>query len=89
MFKPILTTTDFFDPSEIEIIGRAVERAWVVVSDDEQGDPMEARSLLSLCVLNEARTGEKNHINLVNRSIVKFRQQRAQVLSAQRKQPRL
>lgn len=70
--------TDSFGPHQIEMIERATERAWSVIRWDEEGDEAEARSLLSLCVMNEARLGEENHINLVNRAISKFRQQRQQ-----------
>ena len=77
--------TDSFDQNQIEMIERAFERAWSVIRYDEHGDDAEARSLLSLCVLNEARSGEESHLNLVNRAILQFRQQRAQVLSELRR----
>jgi hypothetical protein len=78
--------TDSFDQTQIEMIELATERAWSVIRYDEHGEDEEARSLLSLCVMNEARSGEDNHINLVNRAIVQFRRQRAQVVSERRRQ---
>jgi hypothetical protein len=67
------------------MIERALERAWSVVRYDEHGEDEEARSLLSLCVLNEMKNGEENYLNLVNRAIVNFRRQRAQILSERRR----
>ncbi len=61
-----------------------IDRAWDVVCHDEHGDEAEARCLLSLCVINEARSGEDNQIKLTNHSIVAFRRKRAQILSARR-----
>jgi hypothetical protein len=72
---------DSFDQNQIEMIVRAIERAWSVIRYDDHGEDEQARSLLSLCVLNEARSGEENHVTLVNRAIVQFRQQRAETLS--------
>jgi hypothetical protein len=46
------------------------------------GDEAEARSMLSLCVLNEAQGGEENRVYLVNRAILSFRRRRAAALSA-------
>lgn len=75
MPKPSLwKITDSFDPSQVAIVDRAVERAWSVVRWDHGDDP-EARSLLSLCVMNEARYGEENHMKLVNCAIIQFRRQ--------------
>jgi hypothetical protein len=79
--KPL---TDSFDQKQIEMINLATERAWSVIRYDEHGEDEKAR-LLSLCVMNEARTGEEDHVNLVNRAILQFRRQRAQVLSEHRR----
>jgi hypothetical protein len=74
-----------FDQTQIEMIVRAIERAWSVVRYDEHGQDEEARKLLCLCVLSEARKGEENHINLVNRAILSFRHKRAQIISERRR----
>lgn len=77
--------TDYFDPEQLATMTRAIERAWDVIRHDEHGEEAAARSLLSLCVLNEARHGEDNYTRLVNRSITAFRRQRMQVLSTRRR----
>lgn len=75
--------TDSFDPEQVAMMARAIERAWEVVRhDQETRQAAEDRSLLSLCVLNEARSGEDNYTRLVNRSIAAFRRQRAHSLPA-------
>jgi hypothetical protein len=78
-------STDCFDPEQIEMMQRVIDRAWDVVRHDENAEKeTEARSLLSLCVLNEARRGEDSYTRLVNRSIVAFRRQSALLLPARR-----
>jgi len=72
-----LDHVDSFDPSRLKIIERAIERAWDVIRHTGHPTPkVEDRSLLAICVMNEARSGEENHIVLVNRAINQFRQQR-------------
>jgi hypothetical protein len=70
--------TEYFDQTKIEYMERAIERAWQVL---KQLDPNECtdegRKVLSLCVMSIAREGEDNHLRLVNRAIVSFREQRA------------
>jgi hypothetical protein len=72
---------DSFDPAHVKMMENAIERAWSVIRYDEHGNDAEARSLLSLCVLNEARSGEENPIKLVNRAILRFRQHRVRLLA--------
>lgn len=74
--------TDCFNPEQLEMMQRVIERAWEVISHDQQARQEEDRSLLSLCVLNETRRGEDNYTRLVNRSIAAFRRQRMSVLPA-------
>ena len=86
MAKPVSPDIfEAFDPEQVDMITRVIDRAWQVISHDEHGDEAEARHLLSLCVMSEARSGEDNPIKLVNRSIVAFRRQRAQTISARRR----
>lgn len=73
-----LDHVDSFDPSKVEIIERAIERAWGVLKQIEDDVPAEARSLLAICVMNEARSGEENHVKLVNRALWQYRQQQAE-----------
>ena len=76
---------DSFDPEQVAMMTRVIERAWEVVCHDQQAQQEEDRSLLSLCVLNEARRGEENYTRLVNRSIVAFRRHRKKVIPARRR----
>jgi hypothetical protein len=77
--------TECFNPEQIEMMLRVIDRAWDVIRHDESAEKeTEARSLLSLCVLSEARTGEDNYTRLVNRSIAAFRRQRALLLPERR-----
>jgi hypothetical protein len=76
---------DAFNQDQIEMMERAIERAWSVIRPDVHGDEAEARSMLSLCVLNEAQGGEENHVYLVNRAILAFRRRRAAALSQRRR----
>jgi hypothetical protein len=70
---------DSFDQIRINMLARAVDRAWEVVRHiDDPGPREEARTLLARCVVAEARAGEERHVSLVNRAIVRFRAQRAQ-----------
>lgn len=78
--------TDCFDPERIEMMQRVIDRAWDIIRHDENAEKeAEARSLLSLCVLNEARRGEDSYTRLVNRSIAAFRRQSALQLPARRR----
>lgn len=72
---------DSFDQQQIGMIAPAIERAWCVIRLDDVGKEDEALTLLALCVLNEARSGEDNHIKLVNMAINRFRVQRATLIS--------
>jgi hypothetical protein len=73
-----LEYVDSFDPSKVAMIEQAIERAWEVLKQAEFTLAEEARSVLALCVMNEARSGEENHIILVDRAINQFRQQQAE-----------
>ena len=66
----------FFDPTEIELLSRAIERAWEVIKYDEPAPEAEARELLAVCIMNIVRSGEDNFVKVVNRSIVSYREQR-------------
>jgi hypothetical protein len=81
-----IVALDFFDQQQVDIIERAIDRAWEVVSHTDIVEPQdECRKVLALCVMHEARTGEENQVSLVNRSIVAFRRQRAQDMSEKRR----
>lgn len=64
-----------FNQKQIEMMECAIERAWEVVRHTDQIVEADARKLLALCVMAEARTGEENHIRLVNKAIVSFQAQ--------------
>jgi hypothetical protein len=66
-----------FNQQQIEMMERAIERAWDVIRHTDHIAEPDARKLLALCVMAEARTGEENHIRLVNKAVVSFRAQRA------------
>lgn len=77
--------TGSFDPEQVAMMTRVIDRAWDIVCHDEQAEETEARNLLSLCVLSEIRNGEENYTKLVNRSIAEFRRQHARVLLTRRR----
>jgi hypothetical protein len=78
--------TDHFDQPQIDELGQALRRAWEVVQHmDVTGPPDEARKLLALCIMEEARSGEANQILLVNRAIVEFRLRQARIASQKRR----
>lgn len=82
MNKPIYRgSVHAFDQGQLNIIDRAVDRAWEILKQDDHGISSEARKLLSLCVLHEAQVGEDNHIELVNRAVLAFRRKHAQNIS--------
>jgi hypothetical protein len=62
-----------FDQGQIDILLKALQRAWDIVSHTDDSPDQEALEMLALCVITEARTGEKSFVKLVNRSIVQFR----------------
>ena len=81
-----------FDQEQIDVLLKALERAWDVVSHTDDNPDHEALEILALCVISEARTGEKSFVKLVNRSIVRFREMRAHKIvrkpkAAQAKRP--
>jgi hypothetical protein len=80
--KPFL---DAFDQSQIEMIERAIERAWEVVRLTDQIEESEGRKLLALCVMSEARAGEENHVQRVSKAVVNYRVRRAHHASRARK----
>jgi hypothetical protein len=70
---------DSFDQIHINMISRAIDRAWEVLRHiDDPGPREEARTLLARCVVAEARAGAENQVWLVNKAIVRFRAERAQ-----------
>lgn len=75
-----------FDQLQIEMIQRAIDRAWDVVKHTETEQEADSRDLLAICVMNEARAGEENHIKLVNRAINRFRVQRSKQIFESRRQ---
>jgi hypothetical protein len=77
---------DVFDQTQIDKIERVLDRAWDVITKSDAIEVSDdgARKLLALCVMGEARSGEENHIRLINQSIVQFRLQRAKHKSAKR-----
>jgi hypothetical protein len=77
--------SDFFEQHQIEMIERAIDRAWDVVRQTDNVEETEARELLALCVFAEARNGEENHIKLVNKAVVNFRAKRAHAAIEARK----
>jgi hypothetical protein len=77
---------DSFNQEQIDVIEKAIDRAWSVIKYTDNVRPEnEAQKLLALCVMAEARTGEEEYVALVNRSIVRFRAQRARLLSESRR----
>jgi hypothetical protein len=66
-----------FDQEQIDILQKALQRAWDVVSHTDDNPNHEALETLALCLIAEARIGERNFVKLVNRSIVRFREMRA------------
>ena len=66
------------DPQQIELLSRAIERAWDVIQHDEQGPEADTRELLAICIMRIVLSGEENFVKLVNRSIVDFRERRDQ-----------
>jgi hypothetical protein len=68
---------DSFAPHQIEMIERAIDRAWDVVRHTDNVEEAEARELLALCVLAEASAGEENHVKLVNKALIDYRVRRA------------
>jgi hypothetical protein len=66
-----------FDQEQIDILQKALQRAWDVVSHTDDNPDHEALETLALCLIAEARIGERNFVKLVNRSIVRFREMRA------------
>ena len=76
---------DVFDQGQIDILLKALERAWDIVSHTDDSPDHEALEILALCVLSEARTGERNFVKLVNRSIMRFREMRAHKIVSERK----
>jgi len=67
-----------FDQAHIEMIDRAVEAAWNVVSkSDVIRSAFEERNLMARCVLHQFKVGEENFIRIVNTSILDFRRHRA------------
>jgi hypothetical protein len=62
-----------FDQEQIDILQKALQRAWDVVSHTDDNPDHEALETLALCLIAEARSGERNFVKLVNRSIVQFR----------------
>jgi hypothetical protein len=65
-----------FDQEQIDILQKALQRAWDVVSHTDDNPDHEALETLALCVITEARSGEKSFVKFVNRSIVQFRAMR-------------
>jgi hypothetical protein len=77
---------DSFNQDQIDVIDRAIERAWSVIKYTDNVRPEhEAREVLTRCVMAAARTGERDHIVLVNRAILSFRAKRARMLSQSRR----
>ncbi len=69
---------DSFDQIRINMITRAIDRAWEVVRHtDDPGPREEVRTMLARCVMAEARAGAENQVSLVNKAIVRFRAERA------------
>lgn len=65
-----------FDPEQIEILIRAIERTWSVIKyTDEVETELAARKVIARCVLQKAALGEERHLALVNHSIACFSQQ--------------
>jgi hypothetical protein len=62
-----------FDQEQIDILQKALQRAWDVVSHTDDNPDREALETLALCLIAEVRSGERNFVKLVNRSIVQFR----------------
>jgi len=80
--------TGAFDQEQIEMIEKAMLRAWEVVAYiDHIPDTAEDRKLLASCIVDEAMTGEENDVRLVNNAIVRFRAQRLRKTVQARKQP--
>lgn len=78
---------DSFDQSQINLIEKAIDRAWSVIKHTDDINPeAEARRVLAQCVLQQVQSGEENHTALVNHSIVSFRKQRARNAIIFRKQ---
>jgi hypothetical protein len=50
--------SDSFDPHQIDLIERVLERAWSVIQLEPHGNSDEARSLLSISIMNQVRAGE-------------------------------
>jgi hypothetical protein len=67
---------DSLDQHQIEMIERAIDRAWDVIRHTDPTEESEGRELLALCVLSEARAGEDNQIKLVNKAIIDYRLRR-------------
>jgi len=74
-----------FDQEQIDILLKALERAWGIVSHTDDNPDHEALEILALCVITEARTGESNFVKLVNRSILRFREMRAHQIVREQK----
>jgi hypothetical protein len=67
-----------FDQPRIDMIERAIERAWEVVSHvDVIESEEDARRLIAQCVLHQMQVGEENPVRIVNKSILDFRRRRA------------
>lgn len=81
-----LAFTECFEQVDIDLVVGTMDRAWQVLQQLEPDDcTEEGRVTLALCVLSEARKGENSHVKLVNKAIVKYRFQRAKVISERRR----
>jgi hypothetical protein len=73
-----------FEPDEIRALSAAFERAWDFIekSGDVGIDAHDCRSSLARHVMAIARMGEKDPLQLTNRAIERYRQQRVQQFAA-------
>lgn len=74
-----------FDQAQIDVLLKALERAWDVISHTDDKPDHDALEALALCIITEARTGERNFVKLVNRSIMRFREMRTHKIVRKRK----